>query len=96
MIKRFFHQDSIAVGIIATLGSELIGIGIIIAVMAIAHLSIMEHLQWFAVAFIPTLFVMRHYMKLKEYLVTTKSIIITIFITFIAFMFFMLRHNINV
>ena len=94
MIKDFFHQDKISVGIIAALGSELIGVGIMMAVMLIAKLSIMEHLQWFAVAFIPTLLVMRYYMKAKVYLTTTKTVIVTIFVTFVAYMFWMLRHNI--
>ena len=95
MIKRFFHQDSILVGVISSLGSELIGVVIVWGVLTIMNLPLMENLKYFAAAFIPTVLVMRYYMKQKTYLLTTKTVIVTIFVTFIAFMFFMLRHNIN-
>ena len=96
MIKKFFNQDSILVGIVAALGSEVVGGAIIWAVLTFMEKPIIEHVKWFAIAFVPTLFVMRYYMKKKEYLLTTKSVITTMFVTFLAFMFIMLRTNINV
>lgn len=87
---KYFHQDNIAVGIVATLGSGLVAAGLLWVGLVVAHEEAVAHLRWFAGAFIPMILVVRRYARLKEYPTTTKTAIITFFVSFIAYMFVLL------
>lgn len=74
-------------GVVVTLGSEAIVALLLWLGLTISGLSPMEHLRWFGGCFIPPVLLLRHYAKKKDCPVVTKTIIITLFITFLAFMF---------
>ena len=93
-MKHFFTQDTPLVGLVAGLGSLLLTALLITALTF--HLSpLTSHLTWFAGSFIPPLLIMRYYVKLQKSTVV-KTIIVTLFVTFIAFMFLLLKtHSLN-
>lgn len=92
----FFSQDNILVGLIAGIGSEL-GYCIALTVgLLIAGEAVGTHLRWYGGMFIPILLLLRHYAKRKEQPTVTKTIATTLFVTFIAFMFYMLSAHIIV
>ena len=86
-MKDFFRRNSVVLGVVVTLGSEAIVALLLWLGLTIAGISPMEHIRWFGGCFIPPVLLLRHYAKKKEYPVVTKTIIITLFITFLAFMF---------
>ena len=93
-MKKFINQDRIAVGIVAGLGSEL-GFIVVLAIgLLIAGEPIANHLRWFGGMFIPLILVLRHYAKGREHLHVVKTLIVVFFITFLAFIAYMLKANI--
>lgn len=94
MFKKFFHQDNIHIGITAVLLSEALCAAVLYLVTIIIGQPLEQHLSWLAAIFVPALLVVRRYMKIKSHLLTTKSAIVTLFITFVAFMFFLIKNHI--
>ncbi len=94
MFKHFFTQDTLLVGLVAGLGSLLVTA--LLLTVCTFHLSpLTSHLSWYAGCFIPPLLIMRYYVKLQKSTVV-KTIIVTLFVTFIAFMFlFFKTHSLN-
>ena len=92
-MKEFFSQDKAIVGLVAGLGSEL---GLIIALtigLLIAGEAIGDHLRWYGGMFIPLILVLRHYAKGQAHLRVVKTLIVVFFVTFLAFIFYMLRSR---
>lgn len=92
-MKKFFEQNKVIVGIVAGVGSML---GFVIALtigLMIAGEPIGAHIRWYGGMFIPLLLVLRHYAKHREQLMVTRTLIIILFITFLAFMFYMLKSQ---
>lgn len=90
-MKKFFAQDKPIVGIVAGLGSEL-GFCLAFAIgLLIAGEPIMEHVRWFAGMFFPLILVLHHYAKGRTQLRVTKTLIVVFFVTFIAFMIYLLK-----
>lgn len=83
----FFKQNKPITGIVVTLGSEVAVVVLLYAGLLIAGISPIEHLRWFGGCFIPPVLLLRYYAKKRDCPVVTKTIIITLFITFMAFMF---------
>ena len=92
-MKKLLHRDSIAAGIIATLASELLCAALVWIVITIIRAPITENARWFAVAFVPPLLLLRYYAKIQDYPTTLKAVITTFFVTFIAFMWVMLKYK---
>ena len=90
---KILEKNSFILGCIAVLASEVLCAILVWLILLIVGLSIAEHLRWFAAAFVPPILLLRHYAKEKEYPDTLKSVIVTFFITFIAFMFFLLKYH---
>ena len=93
-MKKFFAQDKTIVGIVAGLGSELgfclaLAVGLLIAL--IAGEPIMAHVRWFGGMFIPLILVLHHYAKGGKQLRVTKTLIVVLFVTFLAFMIYILK-----
>lgn len=86
--KKMFKKNSIFTGILVALGSEVAVIVLLYIGLIIAGVSPADHLRWFGGCFIPPVLFLRYYAKQKDYPLVTKTIIITLFITFITFMFF--------
>lgn len=96
MIKKFFSQDRPIVGIVAGLGAEL-GFCIALVVgLLIAGEPISAHIRWFGGMFIPLILVLHHYARRREQLKVTKTLIVVLFVTFLAFMIYILKARILV
>lgn len=90
-MKKFFAQDKTIVGIVAGLGSEL-GFCLALAVgLLIAGEPILAHVRWFGGMFIPLILVLHHYAKGGKQLRVTKTLIVVLFVTFLAFMIYILK-----
>lgn len=95
MLKHFFSQDTPLVGLVAGLGSLLAGALLLSIGLLVADLSLGEHARWYAGCFVPPLLIMRYYAKLQLSTVV-KTIIITLFVFFIAYMLFLFKtHSLN-
>ncbi|MBR6049220.1 MAG: hypothetical protein IKP83_03545 [Bacteroidales bacterium] len=95
-MKKFFSQDTVLVGIVAGLGAEF-GFAIVLAIgLLIAGEPIQDHIRWFAGMFIPLIFVLRHYIKDHNHLRVTRTLIALFFVTFLAFMLYLLKARILV
>ena len=92
-MKKLLHKDSVAVGIVATLLSELLCAAIVWLVIAILQLPLAENARWFAIAFVPPLLLLRYYAKVKDFPTTLKSVITTFFVTFVIFMWVLLKYR---
>ena len=97
-MNRFFHQDKVVVGIVAALGSELV-----VALLLTIGLLVTgnwppaaSQIRWYAACFLPPLLVLRYYSKQKQWLQVTRTIIVVLFVTFIAYMAYLLGEHIIV
>lgn len=90
---KYLEKNSFIFGCIATLVSEVLCAILIWIILLLIGMPVTEHLRWFAAAFVPPILLLRHYAKEKDYPDTLKSVIVTFFITFIAFMFFLLKNH---
>lgn len=95
-MKRFFSQDKITVGLVAGLGSELLFCLLLAGALLLAGESIADHIRWFGGMFIPILLILRAYAKSRQHLTVTKTLIVLFFVTFVAFMFYLLSAHILV
>lgn len=85
-MRKLFEHDNIATGLLLALGSEIVtGFSLWLGLL-IANVAVMEHIRLFGFCFVPPLLILRHFAKCKQYLITTKTIIIVLFVTFIMFM----------
>lgn len=92
-MKGFFKQDSVFLGLLLTLGSELLTAALLWAGLYIAGEPIETHMRWFAVSFVIPIFILRYFARKKSHPVVTKTIIISIFVSFVAFMFLLFKTN---
>lgn len=92
-MKHFFSQDKIVVGLVAGLGSELFFCLLLATGLLLAGEGIADHIRWFGGMFIPLLLILRTYAKSRQHLTVTKTLIITFFATFVAFIFYLLRSR---
>lgn len=92
-MKKFFAQDKVIVGIVAGLGAE-IGFCVALAVgLLIAGEPLKAHIRWFAGMFFPLILMLHHYAKKRTQLRVTKTLIVVFFVTFLAFMFYLIKTN---
>lgn len=97
-MKRFFTQDTLLVGLVAGLGSELLFCLLLTAALLVAGQwpPPPDQTRWFGGMFIPLLLILRAYAKPKQYLTVTKTLATILFVTFVAFMFYLLNAHIIV
>ena len=94
-MKHFFQQDTVAVGLVAGLGSIVLLALLITAGLLIADEPPMAHLSWYAGCFVAPLLIMRYYIK-QQKSVVAKTLMTVLFFTFIPFMFILFRtHSIT-
>ena len=94
-MKHFFQQDTVAVGLVAGLGSIVLLALLLTAGLLIAGEPPMAHLSWYAGCFVPPLLIMRYYIK-QQKSVVAKTLMTVLFFTFIPFMFILFRtHSIT-
>ena len=92
-MKKLLHKNSIALGIVATLLSEILCAVLVWVVIIILQVPLAESARWFAVAFVPPLLLLRYYAKTREYPTTLKAVITTFFVTFVVFMWVMMKYR---
>lgn len=92
-MKKLLNQDSITVGIIATLVSELLCALLIWLLLLVIGLPMAEHARWFAAALVPPALLLRYYAHQKDYPLTLKAVITTFFVTVVLFMWFLLKYK---
>ncbi|MCQ2297756.1 MAG: hypothetical protein MJZ51_03935 [Bacteroidales bacterium] len=95
-IRDIANQDNKMVGASAILLSELGCAAVLLIVLLALGIAPLANINYWSLIFIPALFTLRYYMKKKIYLTTTKSAIVTLAITFIAYMALFIKFaNIN-
>ena len=94
-MKRFFTQDTILVGLVAGLGAELLFCLLLAAGLLVAGQwpPTPNQIRWFGGMFIPLLLILRAYAKPKRYIAVTKTLATILFVTFVAFMFYLLGSH---
>ena len=95
-MKEFFHQDKVIVGIIAGVGSELLLALLLTIGLVIAGEVPIDHIRWYAGVFVAPLLLLRYYSKQKSWLRVTRTLIVVLFVTFVAFMFYLLKAHLIV
>ena len=95
-MKEFFHQDKVIVGIIAGVGSELLLALLLTIGLVIAGEAPIDHVRWYAGVFVAPLLLLRYYSKQKSWLRVTRTLIVVLFVTFVAFMFYLLKAHLIV
>lgn len=90
-MKQLLNRNSIPYGILITLISEIATAAILWLVLVIIGIPI--QLRWFAAAYLPAILILRYYAKEKLYPDTLKAMITTLFVTFVAFMWFLLKYK---
>lgn len=90
-MKRFFQSDSAIAGLVAGLGSELVSALLLWLALCIAGQPVSGHERWFGVCFVAPLLILRAYARNKKYPGTTKALIVTFFVSFLLFMFFLFK-----
>ncbi len=66
---------------------------LVVLVILVTRSTFAEGARWFAAAFVPPLLLLRYYAKTREHPVTLKTVIITFFVTFVAFMWVILKYK---
>ena len=94
MMKKLLDKNSYMAGALLALGLEALCAALVWVVLLVAGWDLESHLRWFAVTFVPPLLLLRHYAREKEYPLTLKAVIVTFFVTFVAFMWAMLKYKI--
>ena len=92
-MKKLLDKNSLPLGTIATLLSELLCALLLWLILLVAGIPVTEHLRWFAVAFVPPALLLRYYAHRKDFPDTLKAVIVTLFITVVLFMWWMLKYK---
>lgn len=92
-MKKLLDKDSILWGVIVCLASEALCALLLMGIMLIGHLPLETHVRWLAACFVPPLLLLRYYAHGKAYPATLKAVIITFFVTFVAFMWYVLKYR---
>ena len=90
-MNSFFQKDSVFIGVVVTLGSELAVALLLYVGMTIAGVSVADHVRWFFAVFIVPVLLLRYYVKKKNSPVVMKTIITLLFLTFLIFMVYVFR-----
>lgn len=92
-MSAFLKNDTTIGGVVITLGSEIVAALLVWLGLILFGTGVDGNIRWFAIAFVPPLLLLRHFSKRKDHPATTKSIIIVFFVSFIIFMFVLLKSG---
>ncbi|MCQ2295172.1 MAG: hypothetical protein MJZ67_05915 [Bacteroidales bacterium] len=92
-MKQLFFRNSITLGILLVVFSELVAALLLWVGLLIAGIPVVDHVRWFAIAFVPPILLLRYYAKVQEYPLTLRAIICSVFVTFVAFIWFMVKYH---
>lgn len=82
-----------SVGIVVGLGVEVIYALLLTVVLLIVGEAPMSHLRWYGGAFIVLILILRYYAKSQKHLNVVKSLIAVFFLTFLAFIFILVKAH---
>lgn len=85
-MKKPFDKDTILTGLIVGLGSELAVAILLWLVLVIIGEPLNDHIRWFGGCFIPLVLILRYYVKRKTYPIVSRTLMVTLFITFVVFL----------
>ena len=88
-MKTFFQQNKVYVGILAELLSVVVPALLFFVVLTLLAIPPISRIRWFAGVFIPGILVVRAYAKKKDFPKATKASVVTFFVCFVAFMFYL-------
>lgn len=92
-MKNLLHNNNYLTGVIGVVVSELLCALLVYLVLLFFNLPLAENARWFALAFIPPILLLRYYAKIQDYPDTLKAVITTVFVTAIAYFWFMLKNH---
>ncbi len=92
-MKKLLNQNNYITGILGVVVSELLCAALVFCVLWLTHLPLAENARWFALALVPPILLLRYYAKEQNYPDTLKAVITTLFVTAIAYFWFMLKHH---
>lgn len=92
-MKNLLHNNNYLTGVIGVVVSELLCALLVYLVLLIFNLPLAENTRWFALALIPPILLLRYYAKIQDYPDTLKAVITTVFVTAIAYFWFMLKNH---
>lgn len=92
-MKNLLHKNNYLTGVIGVVVSELLCALLVYLVLLIFNLPLAENARWFALALIPPILLLRYYAKIQDYPDTLKAVITTVFVTAIAYFWFMLKNH---
>ncbi len=92
-MKRLLNNNNIAIGILSVVITELLCAALIFLILTLLHVSILENARWFVIALVPPVLLLRYYAKEQAYPDTLKAVISTLFVTAIAYFWFMLKNH---
>ncbi len=92
-MKNLLHHNSYLTGILGVIVSELLCAALVLVALLVLRLPLADYARWFAVALVPPILLLRHYAKEQYYPDTLKAVITTLFVTAIAYFWFMLKNH---
>lgn len=92
-MKKYFSQDTVPVGIVAGIGSEMMVTLLLTVVLLAIGEPVADHLRWYGSAFIPLILVLRQYAKSQQHPKVVKTLIVVFFITFLAYIFLLFHTH---
>ena len=91
-MKKFFQQDKISTGLVVGLGTLVLCLLMLTVGLLLAGEAPMEHLRWYGGSFIVLILLLRIYVKLQKATVT-KTLIVILFLSFIAFIYLLFQTH---
>ena len=92
-MNKLLNRDSLLLGILATLVSEALCALLVWLVLLLLGYPVSAYVRWFAAAFVPPALLLRHYAVSKDYPTTLRAVIITLFVTVVVFMWYLLKFK---
>ena len=95
-IKQYLNRDNVAVGVATGLSVMLAYCLLLTVGLLIAGETVTDHIRWYGGMFVPLLLVLRHYAKKGTQLTVTRTLIVLMFVTFVAFIYYLFHAHILV
>ncbi|MCQ2274334.1 MAG: hypothetical protein MJZ86_06020 [Bacteroidales bacterium] len=92
-MKKFLLRNNPTFGVVLVVALEIICAALLALGLVACGVSITEHLRWFAAIFVAPLLLLRYYAKEKSCPLTLKAVVTTLFITFVIFMWYLLKYR---
>ena len=92
-MKKLLNKNSIALGVVATILSELLCALLLWLILLAIGLPIAEHVKWFAIALAPPALLLRYYAHEKESQLTLLALSTNIFVTEVLLMLLFLKYK---